>query len=65
MQAHRDLQYQLYTLALHRYLRHRMGELRLPRKRHFGGVIHSLLRGVDSERPGSRALPSLSCGGVN
>ncbi|ECE8652644.1 exodeoxyribonuclease V subunit beta [Salmonella enterica subsp. enterica] len=50
MQAHRyDLQYQLYTLALHRYLRHRMANYDY--ERHFGGVIYLFLRGVDSERP--------------
>ena len=37
MQAHRyDLQYQLYTLALHRYLRHRIADYDYDR--HFGGV---------------------------
>lgn len=50
MQAHRyDLQYQLYTLALHRYLRHRMTNYDY--ERHFGGVIYLFLRGVDGERP--------------
>ncbi|MGS8626421.1 hypothetical protein ACQWB1_24465, partial [Salmonella enterica subsp. enterica serovar Infantis] len=39
MQAHRDdLQYQLYTLALHRYLRPRMANYDY--ERHFGGVIY-------------------------
>ncbi|XHA15786.1 exodeoxyribonuclease V subunit beta [Citrobacter farmeri] len=50
MQAHRyDLQYQLYTLALHRYLRHRIADYDY--ERHFGGVIYLFLRGVDSEQP--------------
>ena len=50
MQAHRyDLQYQLYTLALHRYLRHRITDYDY--ERHFGGVIYLFLRGVDSEEP--------------
>ena len=50
MQAHRyDLQYQLYTLALHRYLRHRIADYDY--ERHFGGVIYLFLRGVDSENP--------------
>lgn len=50
MQAHRyDLQYQLYTLALHRYLRHRIADYDYDR--HFGGVIYLFLRGVDSEQP--------------
>lgn len=51
MQSHRyDLQYQLYTLALHRYLRHRIADYAY--ERHFGGVIYLFLRGVDRERPG-------------
>ncbi|GDX05229.1 exodeoxyribonuclease V subunit beta [Buttiauxella sp. A111] len=47
MQAHRyDLQYQLYTLALHRYLRHRIADYDY--QTHFGGVIYLFLRGVES-----------------
>lgn len=39
MRAHRyDLQYQLYSLALHRYLRHRIADYDY--ERHFGGVIY-------------------------
>lgn len=50
MQAHRyDLQYQLYTPALHRYLRHRIADYDY--ERHFGGVIYLFLRGIDSENP--------------
>ncbi|MFJ2974351.1 exodeoxyribonuclease V subunit beta [Kluyvera sp. NPDC087067] len=46
MQSHRyDLQYQLYSLALHRYLRHRLADYDY--ERHFGGVIYLFLRGVD------------------
>jgi len=46
MQSHRyDLQYQLYTLALHRYLRHRLVDYDY--QQHFGGVIYLFLRGVD------------------
>ncbi len=46
MQSHRyDLQYQLYTLALHRYLRHRIGDYDY--ETHFGGVIYLFLRGVE------------------
>ena len=52
MQMHRyDLQYQLYTLALHRYLRHRMADYRY--EDHFGGVIYLFLRGVDANDPQS------------
>lgn len=51
MQAHRyDLQYQLYTLALHRYLRHRIAGYDY--EQHFGGVIYLFLRGVDRDAPG-------------
>ncbi|XTZ39199.1 exodeoxyribonuclease V subunit beta [Salmonella enterica] len=48
MQSHRyDLQYQLYTLALHRYLRHRIAGYDY--ERHFGGVIYLFLRGVEAQ----------------
>lgn len=51
MKSHRyDLQYQLYTLALHRYLRHRLAEYDY--QQHFGGVIYLFLRGVDENSPG-------------
>lgn len=51
MQAHRyDLQYQLYSLALHRYLRHRLPDYDYDR--HFGGVIYLFLRGVDDSGSG-------------
>ncbi|MES4614414.1 MAG: exodeoxyribonuclease V subunit beta [Ewingella sp.] len=52
MAEHRyDLQYQLYTLALHRYLGHRLADYDY--ERHFGGVIYLFLRGVDPEHPGN------------
>lgn len=48
MRSHRyDLQYQLYTLALHRYLRHRIGDYDYDT--HFGGVIYLFLRGVEGK----------------
>jgi exodeoxyribonuclease V beta subunit len=46
---HYALQYHLYTLALHQYLR-----LRLPGydyQKHFGGVFYVFLRGIDPARP--------------
>lgn len=50
--------HQLYTLALHRYLRHRYCDYRYDD--HFGGVIYLFLRGVDAvlpiRAPGSSAL---------
>ncbi len=50
MQSHRyDLQYQLYTLALHRYLRHRIADYDY--ERHFGGVIYLFLRGIEPGNP--------------
>lgn len=50
MQSHRyDLQYQLYTLALHRYLRHRIAGYDY--EQHFGGVIYLFLRGVEPGNP--------------
>lgn len=45
-----DFQYQLYTLALHRYLRHRL--VHYDYRRHFGGVIYLFLRGIDKDNPG-------------
>lgn len=52
MVEHRyDLQYQLYTLALHRYLRHRIADYDY--ERHFGGVFYLFLRGVEESHPGN------------
>lgn len=52
MAEHRyDLQYQLYTLALHRYLRHRLADYDY--QRDFGGVIYLFLRGIDKQYPGN------------
>ncbi|CAK9884341.1 MAG: RecBCD enzyme subunit RecB [Candidatus Erwinia impunctatus] len=46
MQSHRyELQYQLYTLALHRYLRHRIADYHY--ESHFGGIYYLFLRGID------------------
>ena len=39
------LQYHLYTLALHQYLRLRIPEFSY--ERHFGGVFYIFIRGVD------------------
>lgn len=51
MQSHRyDLQYQLYSLALHRYLRHRLTDYDY--EQHFGGVIYLFLRGVEGDESG-------------
>lgn len=43
-----DLQYLLYTLAVHRYLRSRLGE-DYDYERDFGGVAYLFLRGMDGE----------------
>lgn len=40
-----DLQYQLYSLALHRYLKQRMPDYEY--ETHFGGVYYLFLRGID------------------
>ncbi|QIQ22393.1 exodeoxyribonuclease V subunit beta [Zophobihabitans entericus] len=45
-----DLQYQLYTLALHRYLKHRLPDYDY--QIHFGGVYYLFLRGMDQNYPG-------------
>lgn len=59
MIAHRyDVQYQLYTLALHRYLQQRIPDYDYDR--HIGGVFYLFLRGMGPE-PGSgvyRCRPS-------
>ncbi|MEA3209280.1 MAG: exodeoxyribonuclease beta subunit [Chthoniobacter sp.] len=47
---HYGLQYHLYALALHRYLRLRLG-VSYDYERHFGGVFYLFLRGVDPARP--------------
>ncbi len=52
MAEHRyDLQYQLYALALHRYLRHRLADYDY--QRHFGGVFYLFLRGLAADNPGN------------
>ncbi|MDR0805864.1 MAG: exodeoxyribonuclease V subunit beta [Enterobacteriaceae bacterium] len=45
-----DLQYQLYSLALHRYLRHRIADYDY--QQHFGGVFYLFLRGIESDKAG-------------
>ncbi|OIQ25736.1 exodeoxyribonuclease V subunit beta [uncultured Vibrio sp.] len=48
MADHRyDLQYQIYALALHRFLRSRMGHYDY--NQHFGGVYYLFLRGMDGQ----------------
>jgi len=44
-----DLQYQLYTLALHRFLQHRLPDYNYDH--HFGGVFYLFLRGMDGTSP--------------
>jgi exodeoxyribonuclease V beta subunit len=46
---HYGLQYHLYTVALHRYLRSRIPDYSY--ERHFGGVFYLFLRGVDPRQP--------------
>jgi exodeoxyribonuclease V beta subunit len=49
MRAHRyDLQYLIYTLALHRYLRRRLRGYEY--ERHFGGAYYLFLRGMRPEQ---------------
>ena len=48
MAGHRyDLQYQIYALALHRFLRSRVANYDY--QQHFGGVYYLFLRGMDGE----------------
>ncbi|WP_163546948.1 hypothetical protein, partial [Klebsiella pneumoniae] len=52
MRDHRyDLQYQLYTLALHRFLQQRLPDYDY--QRHFGGICYLFLRGIDADYPGN------------
>ncbi|UDG81428.1 RecBCD enzyme subunit RecB [Candidatus Profftia lariciata] len=44
-----DFQYQLYSLALHRYLRQRLYNYQYDQ--HFGGVFYCFLRGITREQP--------------
>ena len=44
-----DLQYQLYTLALHRFLRNRLPGYDY--EEHVGGVFYLFLRGMQTEEP--------------
>lgn len=44
-----DLQYLLYSLALHRYLRSRLGE-NYDYERDFGGIAYLFLRGMNGEK---------------
>ena len=46
-----DLQYQLYTLALHRYLKTRVPDYDYDQ--HFGGIYYLFLRGVEGSQPTS------------
>ncbi|GHF92571.1 exodeoxyribonuclease V subunit beta [Thalassotalea marina] len=46
-QHHYDLQYCIYALALHRYLKHALPNYQA--HQHFGGVIYLYLRGVSKE----------------
>ena len=49
VRAHRyDLQYLIYTVAVHRYLRHRLPGYSY--REHFGGVYYLFLRGMDAQR---------------
>ncbi|CAH0526741.1 exodeoxyribonuclease V subunit beta [Vibrio hippocampi] len=45
-----DLQYQIYALALHRFLRTRLADYRY--EQHFGGVYYLFLRGI---KPGAQS----------
>ena len=48
MADHRyDLQYQIYALALHRFLRSRVANYSY--EQHFGGVYYLFLRGMDGQ----------------
>jgi exodeoxyribonuclease V beta subunit len=54
------LQSLLYSLAVHRWLRQRLGET-YSYDRHFGGHLYLFLRGMDGSR---QRGPDLACPGV-
>ena len=55
IRAHRyDLQYLIYTLALHRLLQQRLPDYDY--ERHFGGVYYLFLRGMRPEDPGGTGI---------
>ncbi len=55
MAEHRyDLQYLLYTVAVHRYLKTRLPDYDYDR--HFGGVLYLFLRGMAPDAPAPRGL---------
>ncbi len=45
---HYDLQYLIYTLALHRYLKNKLPDYQY--SKYFGGVIYTFLRGMNGEQ---------------
>jgi len=49
------LQYLIYTLALHRWLRFRLGD-GYDYERHFGGVRYLFCRGLDASRADSPGI---------
>ncbi|MEX0845491.1 MAG: exodeoxyribonuclease V subunit beta [Balneolaceae bacterium] len=51
MNAGYDLQYHIYTLALHRFLTHSLSGYEY--EKHFGGVLYYFLRGINPEKAGS------------
>ncbi|HDP79631.1 MAG TPA: exodeoxyribonuclease V subunit beta, partial [Spirochaetes bacterium] len=53
-QHHYDLQYHLYTVALHRYLKTRLRDYRYDE--HFGGVYYLFLRGVEADEAETRGI---------
>jgi exodeoxyribonuclease V beta subunit len=53
MDEHRyDVQYLIYTLAIHRFLKHRLGAAYCY-ERDYGGVYYLFLRGLDFDKPAS------------
>lgn len=50
MQHHYILQYHIYAVALHRFLRHHLADYRF--NDHFGGVLYLFLRGISPDNDG-------------
>jgi len=68
LESRYDLQYHIYTLALHRYLKQRIGPA-YSYKKHFGGVFYLYLRGIQDQddstgifydRPGASTIHQLN-----
>nr|BET44737.1 MAG: exodeoxyribonuclease V subunit beta [Candidatus Aschnera chinzeii] len=57
-----DIQYQLYTLAIHRHLKNKL--IFYNYQQHFGGIIYIYIRGINIDNPGYsiyHTIPNVQC----